>query len=224
MELPSRIRYARPELAEERLGQRRREWSGSARLWRAQAGWLYGLRGQAGWDHVAERLRVVQASGADTVVESRSLSKGSWTVKPFAAHWFGDWMVEADLPLRREWELRKDSTSMGWSERELVALELWPQAALRRYWSLLGARPFAELFSQVGLRFVQQEGGEAGAREADYANWRAGGSVGFRFLGGVDGAGRPRPRGEFRMRVMQHLDRSWYTSFGGGNILLVIAW
>ncbi len=145
--------------------------------------------------------------------------------KLYYAQRFPTWLWEVDLPFDYYWENKHNvDPIIGRQSRVREMVEVFPQISYRR---MFGYMPFAEASVMALIRDIKQNGVLEGSRVQDDMNLRFGVAGGLMFRGGTFSHFDyrwPIPEGELRLRVMQNLDRNWHTSFGGGNVVLILSW
>lgn len=183
-----------------------------------------------------ERFKSDNCWGFEAGIESETLEehfptgvnwRREYSAARFKGFYFkrrGDWWWECDFPLTYSFERLEQKATSTELARLRRALEIHPECVLRRY---LGRAPFLELSTLILIRNLRQEGELEGTRRIFDANLRIGIAFGAHFNRSDSFRKRERknaPVGELRVRVMQNLDRSWIGNFGGGSLILVIAW
>ncbi len=145
--------------------------------------------------------------------------------KVYYAQRFPMWQWEADLPFDYTWENKHNvDPILGRRSRVREMTEIFPQISVRR---MFGYMPFGEVSVMTLMREIEQNGALEGNKRQSDLNIRFGLATGLKFRGGTFSHFDyrwPIPEGELRFRVMQNLDRSWNSSFGGGNVVLILSW
>ncbi|MFH0883736.1 MAG: hypothetical protein V2A56_12175, partial [bacterium] len=215
-ELPWELVFSDPLFSQGRQRMDGREWSVFLRVQqgarnRLQGGWIRGGRLTQGEDFAQD------AGGMRWNRNQCAWSGRLFMFRPVAPEWIWEGDVTASMLNRSDVEAMS-------GDDVLKVREIYSQHTLRRN---IRSWFYTEGMIQGGIRDVDRSGSPTIGRSETETSWRVGFSCGFLFPGKSADVNRnvSRPvHGELRLRVMQHLDRSWIGSFGGGNLLFVFAW
>ncbi len=216
LELPWELRFSDASLSQGRRRMDGRQWSFDLRVQqgksrRMQGGWI---RGKG----LTQRESFFPVAGG----QHWKRDANEWSARVFMLRPVGsEWTWEGDVTAG---VLDRADVERATGDDRLKVRDVFSQHTVRRSF---GSWFFGEGMIQGGVRDVTRSGSLAKSRTERESNWRVGFAWGFLFPGKNAAANRKleRPvRGELRLRVMQHLDRSWVGSFGGGNLMFVFVW